>query len=63
MEMDTLILNAQEAAALVSLTHAEIEAEPQRARATARCRQMIITPSNRGSRRKKVELGGPEPAH
>ncbi len=43
VEVDTLILNAQEAAALVSMTHAEIDAEPQRARAAAYCRQMIIT--------------------
>jgi ribokinase len=43
VEVDTLILNAQEAAALVSMTHAEIDAEPQRARAAAHCRQMIIT--------------------
>ena len=42
-EVDTLILNAQEAAALVSMTHAEIDAEPQRARTAAHCRQMIIT--------------------
>jgi hypothetical protein len=28
VEVDTLILNAQEAAALVSMTHAEIDAEP-----------------------------------
>ena len=28
VEVDTLILNAQEAAALVSMTHAEIAAEP-----------------------------------
>ena len=43
VEVDTLILNAQEAAALVSMTHAEIAAEPQRARTAAYCRQMIIT--------------------
>ena len=43
MEVDTLILNAQEAAALVSMTHPEIDTEPQRARAAAYCRQMIIT--------------------
>ena len=43
VEVDTLILNAQEAATLVSMTHAEIDAEPQRARAAARGRQMIIT--------------------
>jgi ribokinase len=43
VEVDTLILNAQEAAAFVSMTHAEIDAEPQRARTAARCRQMIIT--------------------
>ncbi len=43
VEVDTLILNAQEAAALVSMTHAEIAAEPQSAPAAARCRQMIIT--------------------
>ena len=43
VEVDTLILNAQEAAALVSMTHAEIAAEPQRARTAAHCRQMIIT--------------------
>jgi ribokinase len=41
--VDTLILNAHEAASLVSMTPAEIDAEPQRARTTARCRQMIIT--------------------
>ena len=43
VEVDPLILNAQEAAALVSMTHAEIDAEPQRARTAARCRQIIIT--------------------
>jgi ribokinase len=43
VEVDTLILNAHEAASLVSMTRAEIDAEPQRARTTARCRQMIIT--------------------
>lgn len=43
METDTLILNAHEASTLVSMTPAEIDAEPQRARAAARCRQMIIT--------------------
>ena len=43
VEVDTLILNAQEAAALVSMTHPEIDTEPQRARAAAYCRQMIIT--------------------
>ena len=43
VEVDTLILNAQEAATLVSMTHAEIDAEPQHARVAARCRQMIIT--------------------
>ena len=43
VETDTLILNAQEASALVAMTPAEIAAEPQRARASARCRQMIIT--------------------
>ena len=31
VEVDTLILNAQEAAALVSMTHPEIDTEPQRA--------------------------------
>jgi ribokinase len=43
VEVDTLILNAHEAASLVSMTPAEIDAEPQCARTTARCRQMIIT--------------------
>ena len=43
VEVDTLILNAQEAAALVSMTPAEIDADPQRARTVAHCRQMIIT--------------------
>ena len=43
VEVDTLILNAQEAATLVSMTPAEIDAEPQRARSAAHCRQMIIT--------------------
>ncbi len=43
MEVNTLILNEHEATALVSMTRAEIDAEPQRARAAARCRQMIIT--------------------
>ena len=43
VEVDTLILNAQKAATLVSMTPAEIEDEPQRARTNARCRQMIIT--------------------
>jgi ribokinase len=42
-EVDTLILNAKEAAALVSMTHPEIDTEPQRARAAGSCRQMIIT--------------------
>ena len=31
VEVDTLILNAKEAAALVSMTHPEIDTEPQRA--------------------------------
>lgn len=43
VEVDTLILNAQEAATLVFMTPAEIEADPQRARAAAHCRRMIIT--------------------
>ena len=43
VEVDTLILNAQEAATVVSMALSEIDAEPQRARAAARCRQMIIT--------------------
>ena len=43
VEADTLILNAHEVDALVSMTPAEIEAEPQRARTAAHCRQMIIT--------------------
>ena len=43
VEVDTLVLNAQEVATLVSMTPAEIEAEPQRAHAAAHCRQMIIT--------------------
>ena len=43
VEVDTLILNAQEAATLVSMTLAEIAANPQRARAAAHCRQMSIT--------------------
>ena len=43
VETDTLILNANEAAKLVSMTPAEICAEPQRARAAARCQRMIIT--------------------
>ena len=43
VETDTLILNAQEAATLVSMTPAESDAEPQRARAAGHCRQMIIT--------------------
>ncbi len=43
VEVDTLILNAQEAVTLISMTRAEIDADPQRARAAAHCRQMIIT--------------------
>jgi ribokinase len=43
VEVDTLLVNAHEAAALVSMTFAEIHAEPERARSAARCRQMIIT--------------------
>ena len=43
VEVDTLILNAKEAAALVSMTHPEIDTAPQRARAAGSCRQMIIT--------------------
>ncbi len=43
VEADTLILNAHEVDTLVSVTPAEIEAEPQRARTAAHCRQMIIT--------------------
>jgi ribokinase len=43
VKVDTLILNAQEAATLISMTHGEIEAEPQCALAAAHCRQMIIT--------------------
>jgi len=43
VEVDTLILNAQEVATLVSMTSAESDAEPQRARTAAHCRQMIIT--------------------
>ena len=43
LEVDTLILNAQEAATLVSMTPVEIGANPQRALATAHCRQMIVT--------------------
>ena len=43
LEVDTFILDAQEAGPLVSLTCAEIEADPQHARAAAHCRQMIIT--------------------
>ena len=41
--MDTLIVNAHEAASLISTTPAEIAAEPQRTRTTARCQRMIIT--------------------
>ena len=56
-EVDTLILNAQEAATFVSMTPAEIDAEPQHARAAARPSRPSVADSPETHRQASASIG------